>query len=81
MERPQRIEIHFESRQFRRLEGIARQQGVPLAELIRRTVLECYPPANPKSQQALEEICNLQIPLGDWKSLEEEIDHAHGALS
>ena len=43
-------------------------------------MLERYTPAAAKSRQALEEICNLQIPLGDWESLEEEIAHAHGGL-
>lgn len=81
MARPLRAEIQFDPDQYQRLEGIAKQHGVSLAELIRETVLERYSPAAAKSQQALEEICNLQIPLGDWESLEEEIAQAHGGLS
>lgn len=80
MGRPRRAEIQFEPDQYQRLEGIARQHGVSLSELIRETVLERYTPAANKSQQALEAICNLQIPLEDWESLEEEIAQAHGGL-
>ena len=81
MASPLRTEVQFEPDQYQRLEGIAKQHGVSLGELIRETVLERYTPTAAKSQQALEEICNLRIPLGDWESLEEEIAHAHGGLS
>ena len=80
MARPQRAEILFEPEEYERLEGIARQHGLSLPELIRETVLERYTPGTAQPQVALEEICSLRIPLGDWESLEEEIAQAHGGL-
>ena len=81
MARPLRTEILLEPEEHRRLEGIARQHGVSLPDLIRTTLLERYSPGAGRLQEAVEEICRLEIPLGDWESLEEEIAEAHGQAS
>ena len=80
MARAQRAEVLFQPEEYERLEGIARQHGVTLPELIRETVLERYTRCAAQPLLALQEICSLEIPLGDWESLEEEIAQAHGGL-
>jgi hypothetical protein len=81
MAAPLRAEVLLQPEEYRRLTRIADAQGVSLSDLIRTTLAEHFAPVAPSPQEALEEILRLQISLGDWETLEEEIAEAHGRLS
>lgn len=76
MAHTRRAQILMEPEEYQQLEGIARRQGTSVAELVRTAVRERYLTSADDRQQALREICNLSIPLGDL-DLNEEMAQAH----
>ena len=73
MEATRRAEIQLEAEAFERLEARAVREGVSVSELIRRTVYDTLLSAPEARRGAAARIATLDIPLGDWDRLEEEI--------
>ena len=77
--RTKRAQVLMEPREYRRLEAIARQTGVSVAELIRSAVQDRYLQGAEGGREALEDLFAMSIPLGGWRQLEEEIADSHDA--
>ena len=74
-----RAQILMEPDEYDCLEAIARQKGVAVAELIRRAVRERYLLARDDRLRVAGEICSMDLQVGDWQELEEEIALGHVA--
>jgi hypothetical protein len=74
-----RAQILMDPEEYRRLEVIARHKQVAVAELIRRAVREKYLLEQQDRRRLVEEICGMELPVGDWEDMEAEIEDAHTA--
>lgn len=66
----------MESDDYSELERRAAVEGVSVAELIRRAVSDRYLPDRRDRAKALHDICGLDIEVGNWDEIEEEIELA-----
>ena len=76
-----RAQITIEPEEYRRLESLAHEKGISMADLILVAVRERYLPPPISRREIVQEIFRLEIPIEeDWSSIEEEIAsaHAHG---
>ena len=79
MPHTKRAQVLMDPAEYRKLEKIARQKGVSVAELIRVTVRERYLLTDDRRREAVEDILAMSIPAEDWGKTEEEIEEAHVA--
>ncbi len=77
MARTKRAQVLMEPEEYDRLEEIAKQQGVSVAELIREAVSERFFNTPQRRQQIVEEIFSMGLPTEDWSATELEIGKAH----
>jgi hypothetical protein len=71
-------QITIEPEEYRRLESLAEQMGVSVADLIRTAVRERYLSRSPSRREIVQEILRLEVPIEeDWDQIEEEISRAH----
>ncbi|HEY0512282.1 MAG TPA: hypothetical protein VGH73_10275 [Thermoanaerobaculia bacterium] len=78
MAQTRRAQITIEPEEYRQLEALAHQKGVPLADLIGTAVRERYLTRPASRREIVQEIFRLEIPIEeDWSSIEEEIARAH----
>jgi predicted DNA-binding ribbon-helix-helix protein len=73
-----RAQILMEPEDYRRLEEIARQKNVSVAELIRSAVRERYLGGGAERRAGVESICSMNLPVIPWAEAEAEIAKAHG---
>ncbi|MFL6261328.1 MAG: ribbon-helix-helix protein, CopG family [Thermoanaerobaculia bacterium] len=77
MARARTAQITIDPEDYRRLESLANQQGVSVADLVHRAVREYLSHAASR-REIVKEILRLEIPLEeDWSQIEEEIARAH----
>lgn len=72
-----RAQILMDPEEYSRLEELARREKVSVAELIRRAVRRCYLLPREERRALVEEICSMELPLGDWN--ERDITDSHDA--
>jgi hypothetical protein len=71
-------QITIEPEEYRRLEALAEQMGVSVADLIRTAVRDRYLSHSPNRREIVQEILRLEVPIEeDWDQIEEEISRAH----
>ncbi len=81
MAQTRRAQILMEPGEYSRLEKLARQGGVSVAELIRRAVKEQYFAATTAAPKAARRICGMNLPVIEWDEAERDIVEGHnGAL-
>jgi predicted DNA-binding ribbon-helix-helix protein len=73
-----RAQILMEPEEYQRLEEIARQKKVSVAELIRTAVRERYLGGGARRRAGVESICSMSLPVIPWAEAEAEIAEAHG---
>ena len=78
MAQTKRAQILMAPEEYQRLEDIAQQRDVSVAELIRAAVRECYFVRVEDPKKLVASICNMNMPLAGWEVLESEIGEAHG---
>ena len=78
MARTKRAQILMDPRDYSRLARIAQRSGSSVGELIRQAVRERYLATAAGGEDAVERICRMRIPVGDWADVEAEIAGAHG---
>ena len=69
----------MEPEEYERLEQIARQRNISVAELIRRAVRERYLTGRRQRKRAAARICRMELPIGDWTEIEAWIEESHDA--
>jgi predicted DNA-binding ribbon-helix-helix protein len=72
-----KAQILLESEEYDHLKDIAARRGVSMDELIRTAIREKYLSSFHPRLEAVDAICRLSIPLGDWDAIEDEIATAH----
>jgi predicted DNA-binding ribbon-helix-helix protein len=72
-----KTQILLESEEYEHLKEIAARRGVSVDELIRTAIREKYLPSLHPRLEAVDAICRLSIPMGDWDAIEDEIATAH----
>jgi predicted DNA-binding ribbon-helix-helix protein len=73
MAKTRRTQVLLEPETYDHLEQIAQREDVSVAELIRRAVRETFFSSPASRRRAFEEICSMEIPVGDWEDMEREI--------
>lgn len=75
MARSKRAQVLMEPEEYRRLEEIARREGVSVAELVRTAVRERYLPDVERRRDALARFLGEApaLDLPDWETLEAEL--------
>jgi len=70
-------QITIEPEEYRRLESLAEQRGVSVADLVHAAVRE-YLSHSARRREIVQEILRLEVPIEeDWDQIEEEIALAH----
>jgi predicted DNA-binding ribbon-helix-helix protein len=72
-----KTQILLEPEEYDHLQEIAQKRGVTVAELIQTTIREKYLPSHLPRHEAVDAICRLSIPMGDWETIEDEITRSH----
>jgi hypothetical protein len=81
MTQTRRAQILMEPGDYSRLEKLARQSGVSVAELVRRAVKEQYFAGSTAVPKAAKRICGMNLPVIEWEEAEKDIAEGHdGAL-
>jgi hypothetical protein len=78
--RTKRAQVLMPPSEYKQLVAIARQKRVSVGELIRAAVQEKYFADRAAMRKAAQEICNMNIPLGDLADpevLRRELEAAH----
>lgn len=78
MARTKRAQVLMEPNEYERLEALAREKGVAVAELIREAVRERYFVGVEERRRAVQEILSLRLRLPEWSELEAEVAEEHG---
>lgn len=78
MARTKRAQVLMEPDEYQRLEEIAAEQGIAVAELIRIAVRERYLLTPEERSRLVEEILGLDLPTIDWEEAEAEVIDARG---
>lgn len=71
----ERLQVLLTPGQRRRLERIARNQGRSVGSVIREAIERFAPDVDADSDE-LETIFDLDLPVGDWTEMKEEIIRA-----
>ena len=73
-----RVEVLFEPRDYKTLEGVARTRGEPVGAVIRKAVSQyVVGPSEKKRQEALRWLASQEMDFDpDWKKVKEEIIEA-----
>lgn len=78
MARTKRAQVRMEPDEYDRLEAIAAEQGLAVAELIRIAVRERYLLTPEERRRLVEDILGLDLPAIDWDAAEDEVIEARG---
>lgn len=75
-----RVEVLFEPGQYARLEKVARNAGESVGSLVRKAVERQYlQPTKDERRQAVEELLQMHLPVGDWGDVKEDLLKMRGA--
>lgn len=77
MARTKRAQVLMEPEEYERLEAIAAERGVAVAELIRSAVRERYLLSKEERRRCVEEIFGLDLPVIEWDEAEGEALASH----
>lgn len=72
----ERLQVLVTPEQRRRLERVARIEGRSVGAVIRDAIERAIPAPRGSSSDPLEEMFALDLPVGDWADLKEEIIRA-----
>lgn len=78
MARTKRAQVLMEPDEYERLESIAAERDVPVAELIRTAVRERYLLTREERARMVDRILGLDLPVVEWEEAEDEVVEAHG---
>lgn len=77
MARTMEVQITFELDEYARLESIAAERGVSVAELVRFAVRERYLPARSERRRLVDEIQGMDLPVIEWEAAEDEVGESY----
>jgi len=78
MPRTKRAQVLMEPEEYERLEAVAAERGVAVAELIRAAVRERYLLTRKERGRLVDEILDLDLPAIHWRKAEDEVLRARG---
>lgn len=78
MPRTKRAQVLMEPEEYERLEAIAAERGVAVAELFRTAVRERWLLSREERRRRIDEILGLDLPVIEWDEAEEGAIEAHG---
>lgn len=73
MARTKRAQVLMEPDEYERLEAIAAERGVAVAELIRTAVRERYLLSREERRRRVDEILALDLPVIEWDEAEGDV--------
>lgn len=76
--RTKRAQVLMEPEEYARLEAVAAEQGVAVAELIRSAVRERYLLTRKERRRLVDDILALDLPPIDWREAEDDVGRARG---
>lgn len=79
MARTKRAQVMMDPDEYARLEEIAEARGCSVAELFRTAVRERFLTLAIDRLRVVKHITSMEIPVGDWNEMAEEIEQAHHA--
>lgn len=66
--------ILFPPKMYRQLEHVAKQQGTSVAHLVRQAAIQRYLLPDRRTRlDAAKAIAAMNLPVGDWRTMEKEI--------
>jgi hypothetical protein len=68
----------MEPEEYERLEAVAAERGVAVAELIRSAVRERYLLTGRERRRLIDDILRLDLPPISWREAEDEVARARG---
>jgi hypothetical protein len=68
----------MEPGEYERLEAVAAERGVAVAELIRSAVRERYLLTRKERRRLVDEILALDLPPIGWREAEDDVERARG---
>ena len=78
MPHTKRAQVLMEPEEYRRLEAVAAERGVAVAELIRTAVRERFLLTRRERRRLVDEILGLDLPAIDWQEAEDDVVRARG---
>jgi len=72
-----RTQVLLSEEQYERLMQESRQRGESLGSLIREAVDRAYTNDRERKLEAVKRIAAMELPVTDWKAMEEEILRGH----
>lgn len=76
--RTKRAQVLMEPGEYERLEAVAAERGVAVAELIRSAVRERYLLTRKERRRLVDEILALDLPPISWREAEDDVERARG---
>ena len=76
MSKTKRAQVLMDPEEYEQLEGVARQQGVSVAELVRQAIRDRFFLAPRDRERILDDMFSMNLPVDDWETLEREIEEA-----
>ena len=76
--RTKRAQVLMEPEEYERLEAVAAERGVAVAELIRSAVRERYLLTRKERRRLVDEILALDLPAIGWQEAEDDVQEARG---
>ncbi|MBI4287343.1 MAG: hypothetical protein HY671_02805 [Chloroflexi bacterium] len=69
-----RVEVLFDPGQYAKLEKVARNAGESVGSLVRKAVEREYlRPTDDERRQAVRELLQMRLPIGDWEDVEADL--------
>lgn len=76
-----RVEVLFDAEQYAKLERVAQAQGQSVGALVRKAVEREYlRPVAEERRRAVEELLQMEIPLGTWEEVKADLLKAMGSF-
>lgn len=73
-----RAQVLMEPEEYTRLEEVAAERGVAVAELIRTAVRERFLLTREERRKLVDEILGLDLPVIEWHDAEDDVAEARG---
>ena len=73
-----RAQVLMEPEEYKRLEEVAAERGVAVAELIRTAVRERFLLTREERRRLVDEILGLDLPVIEWRDAEDDVAEARG---
>ena len=78
MPRTKRAQVLMEPEEYERLEAVAGERGVAVAELIRTAVRERFLLTRRERRRLVDKILGLDLPAIEWQEAEDDVVRARG---